>query len=418
MKRIGGILLLTVGLAAQVFAVDYVLVECDQPVKSKKRGVCVNEISDADFMALSPSISWYYTWHYADTNHAPDQAGMEFIPMVWGDRDADLKGLKDYLRDHQPSQILAINEPNLRGQAFIDPKTTARLFEDVQRIGERAGIPVIGPHMALGSSEGDSIRAYDPIERKEVTYTFMNPFLDAFLDYMGRSEVAGLGTHSYGNFGEFSWMIGMLIERYERRIWVSEFAWWNAPSMEAARDYLIQSVDLMERTPEVAGYAWFKERANDNPKISLLEPESGQLSVLGETYVNMPVHDPKVYYRLPGRLQSESYTTMENSEIGATADHAGFLEMKVVGASSELVYQVAVEFPGRYQLSLRCSTSQGGEFEIHSESGRKLATFRADAHGWQNCETEMQMPRGIYKIVVKPKQAARLNWIEFQPVRP
>jgi len=196
---------------------------------------------------------------------------------------------------------------------------------------------------------------------------------------------------------------------------VSEFAWWGAPSMEAARDHLIQSVDLMERTPAVAGYAWFKERANDNPKISLLTPESGKLSILGETYVNMPVHDPKIYYRLPGKLQSESYTTMENAEIAATADDTGFLEMKVIGESSELVYQVAVEFPGKYEMSLRCSTSKGGEFDVYSEAGRKLATFKADAHGWQNCEAQMDMPRGIYKIVVKSKQAARLNWIEFQP---
>lgn len=43
-------------------ATDFFLVECDQPVKSAKRGVWVNEISDADFMALSPSVSWYYTF--------------------------------------------------------------------------------------------------------------------------------------------------------------------------------------------------------------------------------------------------------------------------------------------------------------------------------------------------------------------
>lgn len=54
--------LCSLGSATMFAATDFFLVECDQPVKSAKRGVWVNEISDADFMALSPSVSWYYTF--------------------------------------------------------------------------------------------------------------------------------------------------------------------------------------------------------------------------------------------------------------------------------------------------------------------------------------------------------------------
>jgi hypothetical protein len=73
------------------------IVPCDQPVKSTKRGLCINEASAADFLALAPSVSWYYSWHFAGTNHAPVQAGITFIPMAWGAREADLKGLAETL---------------------------------------------------------------------------------------------------------------------------------------------------------------------------------------------------------------------------------------------------------------------------------------------------------------------------------
>ncbi|MGE9295149.1 MAG: glycosyl hydrolase, partial [Puniceicoccales bacterium] len=124
--------LLTI-LACPLAADEIRIVDCDKPVKSNKRGVCINEISDADFMALAPGISWYYTWHFNDINQAPDAAEMEFIPMVWGDRTDSRDGLRDYYTRHEPRDVLAINELNLRGQAFIDPQTTARLFEQIGR---------------------------------------------------------------------------------------------------------------------------------------------------------------------------------------------------------------------------------------------------------------------------------------------
>ncbi len=161
-------------------AADFVLVECDQLVKSVKRGVCVSEIPDADFMAFSPSVSWYYTWHYTETLTLPEDANLEFIPMVWGDCEADLNGPKDYLRHHRATYVCAINEWNLCGQAWVVLKTTARLFEDVQSFASRYNIPLIRPHMALGSSEQDSVEAHDPIKKKTFKYTFQNPFINAF----------------------------------------------------------------------------------------------------------------------------------------------------------------------------------------------------------------------------------------------
>ena len=62
-----------------------------------------------------------------------------------------------------------------------------------------------------------------------------------------------------------------------------------------------------------------KERVEGNPKLSLLG-KSGELTKLGRAYVDMPVHDPLVYYRIPGKLQAESYTAAADPSIRLTSE--------------------------------------------------------------------------------------------------
>ncbi|CAN5720950.1 hypothetical protein BH09VER1_BH09VER1_34700 [soil metagenome] len=398
-------------LSTLVAADQSVIVPCDQPVKSKKRGVCLNEASAQDFMALSPSVSWYYTWHYTDTNHAPDAAKITFIPMAWGNRAADIRGLDEYLSNHKVPQVLAINEPNLRGQAFIDPKTTAELYQKIKAVADKHGVPIVGPNMALGSGGNESIKAMDPIENKEVTYTFQNPFLKAFLFYMGKTDVPALGTHTYGALGELQWLVDMMPKEFNRPVWVTEFANWHATSPEEEMDYMIQAVDLMERLPRVGGYAWFKERVKDNPKISLLD-KSGVLTPLGAAYVKMPVHDPDVFYRLPGRLQLESYTAMDKAELAQTKDAEGFLEMKVSDANAWLDYQVFSDRAQNYTANLRASTAEGTVIELKS-GDKSLAKFTGTTRGWQTITAPLALPAGKSTLRLISNGPARLNWLEF-----
>ena len=386
------------------------VVPCDQPVKSTKRGVCVNQMDAKDFMALSPSVSWFYTWHFTPTMEVPKAANMEFLPMVWGARPESLDGLKTYLADHKPSHILALNEPNLKGQAFITPQESAEWYKKIKAIADEHNIPVVGPNMALGSAEGDSIKAYDPIDKKEVTYTFMVPYVKAFLNYMGDTEVTAVGAHSYGNGGELTWMTGMLGEEFKRPAWITEFAWWGASDIAAERDYMIQAVDLFERTPNVKGYAWFKERA-DYDKISLLGKNSGELTLLGQTYVDMPVHDANVYYQLPGRLQAESYFAASKNEIGLTTDDNGFLEMRPDGGAT-LDYNVAVEKAGTYALQFRCKGAEGTKFDVLA-GDKVLASAPIAATGWQTIQTSIELPKGNQTLRVRPSGYARFNWMEF-----
>jgi len=252
----------------------------------------MNEMSEADFKALAPGVSWYYNWD-CRPHHNGESAGPQFIPMVWGSHPNALRGLDQYLASAAPKPpvVFAINEPNMRGQAFLTPLETADLYRRVKSVTDQYQIPLVGPHMALGSAPGDSITALDPLENKTTTYAFMVPFLHAVLFYLERWGITppALGIHSYGGLGELKWAVELVHSTFGCPVWVTEFGFWNSPNSEDARKYMIEATEFLERTPYVAGYAWFKDRVQDNPNISLLEPESGKLSRLGETYVSLCV---------------------------------------------------------------------------------------------------------------------------------
>ena len=395
------------------------VVDCGQQVASAKRGVCANELSADDFKRLAPGVSWFYNWHYESKDLPPAGTNMEFIPMAWGESQAVLDGLQAYLARtaKKPRVVLAINEPNLRGQAFITPERTADFYRRVQAIDDRYGIPTVGPHMALGSGNGESIKALDPLQHKEVTYTFMVPFLDAFLHYLGNdaARVPATACHSYGNLGELKWTVKTLHEKYHHPVWVTEFAQWKSGSPDEAREYALQATDFLERTPWVAGYAWFKERVKGNPGISLLEDRASRLTPIGETYVNVPPHDPDLYYRLPGRLQAEAYAAMGEEEIRATSDTAGFAYMESEKDGGWLDLNVQVDIAGAYTLTFRAGGSTGN-FVVSRDAVPLGQAAAQPQPGWQTLAVPVQLAAGPQTLRVTCEKAGQaLNWIEFTP---
>lgn len=412
---------LVAGLAwsAEPAITAFRIVDCDQPVQSRKRGVCVNRMEAGDFRALAPGVSWWYNWH-VEVDPAP-AAGvrMEFIPMAWGDQAGFLSGLEKYLATGaKPRAIFAINEPNLRGQAFITPAQTAAAFAAVQRIADAHGIEVVGPHMALGSPVQDSITADDPLAGKPVTYTYMNPFLTAFLHVAdgAKTVVPALGVHSYGGAGELKWLVDMMHTEFKRPVWVTEYAWEGVPNDAAMRDHLIETTDFLERNPHVAGYAWFKERSGV-PHISLLGPVAGELTELGRTYVAMPVHDADIAYRIPGRLEAEKYTAIAGFDVRATDDADGFLHAVATGPGSWAEFQVQVDKAATFIATLRATGGGADRFTI-GEGGARLAEVPWSGDGWQTLAATITLGEGVHRLRIAGLGGGRaLNWIGFAVAR-
>ena len=373
------------------------VVACDQKVQSTKRGVCENHLAQDDFRALAPGVSWYYNWHFETKDTPPSDAAMEFLPMAWGDRPESVEGLDHYLQESntKPRVVLAINEPNLKGQSFISPEQTAALYKKIKDVADRYQLSVVGPNMSLGSPTDSSITAMDPIENKQVTYTFMVPFLKAFDYFLGKVKTPALGLHTYGELGEMKWAVESMHKEFNCPIWVTEYACWHASDDAAEREYLIQATDFLERTPYVQGYAWFKERA-DNTKISLLAPEPGKLTPLGEAYVALPVHDADLYYRIPGKLAAGKYVAIDQADIMSNS-HTDLL-VSSTAANATADYNIQVDSAGTYTLNLRVFGT--GKIDV-LEKDQVLGSASPTGSEVQTLPITAQLPAGPQTLRIR-----------------
>ena len=401
--------------AASALGAGVRVVDADAAVQSHKRGVAANFLGPADFAALSPGVSWWYNYYHVPNQAIPADSGMDYVPMVWTNDQYRLNGLRDYLAaGNRPRQVLVNNEPNLRGQSFITPQASAKLYKDVKAIADPYGVPVSGPQMALGSAPSESITAYDPVQNRTVTYTDMFPFVEATRFYAGSAPVDNIGIHTYGNFGELSYFVDEAQNRFGGPIQVTEFAWWDAPTVADARAYLIKAVDLLERTPGVTDYAWFKERDGFD-KISLLTPQPGVLSVLGEAYVNMPVHDADLFYRPNGRLQAERYVSTNGVEIGATGDADGLADMVSTRGGGTIDYQLMVNDAGVYELTLRVAGERGTISVL--DDGVAVGSVYANAGAFRTLTLQVPLAEGLRTLRLRFERSGQvINWVNFRAV--
>jgi hypothetical protein len=373
------------------------IVGCEEAVRSPKRGLCANKLGAEDFTVLAPGVSWLYNWHFTTDMVPPAELGFAYIPMVWGDFPEAYTGLDQRLAaDPKPPVVFAINEPNLKGQAFITPEVCAAAFKRVQGIAAKHGVPVVGPHYALGSSPADSITAMDPLEKKQVTYSWFVPYMKAFGHFLGPAA-KGLptGVHAYKDLGELTWSIQAAYEATGGPVWVSEFARWDADE-RGQLEFMMQAVDLMERTPHVAGYAWFKERA-DHGTLALLAKEPGKLTALGRAYVDMPVHDPHLYYLVPGLLQAERYVEAAKEVRLVPAAEGGVLADMIVPMDGWLEYNMAAAKAGPHGLELRLSGNPGTI--IATCGGAEVGRIEvADGKGWRTAAGRITLPAGTSTV--------------------
>ena len=409
-----GLVLLAFVFSGQVLAQTQI-VNCDAQVQSRKRGMGVNSLSDADFRALAPGVSWYYNWG-ATPLTKPADVVMDFLPMAWNGSSSFQTSISSYLAaGNRPWRVLALNEPNLKGQAFMTPSNSAVTFKQVKAICDPYNIPVIAPHMAIGSAANQSIsNCYDPIMGSNVVYTFQEPFLNAFLYYCGSTPPTGIGTHSYGGYGEITWILGTMHTDYPtQKVWLTEFDANGATSDAAVLATLIPAVDYCERTPWVEGYAWFMSRITGDPYNSLLTSSSGVLTAAGQAYVQMPVHDTNLYYRIPGRLQAERYVTLNQMNIAPTTDTNGLADMISAATGGSVDYNIQVDSVGSYPLNFRVAGAIG-LISVYN-GGALLGTANVTQTSWSTVSTTVTLAAGTQTLhVVLAANTQQLNWMEFQ----
>ncbi len=248
-----------------------------------KRGVAYGYHSEADLQALSPGVSWWYNWatqpDAAVRSGAYLDLGVEYVPMIWGGS-FDVSTAVSQI-PAEAEFLLGFNEPNFYAQANLSAADAASLWPQVEQIASQRGLALVSPAVNFC---GGGCHDTDPFN-----------YLHEFLDQCTGCQVDAIAIHIYvgcnaGGDNHAQWLINH-VETYKSEftqpLWLTEFACDDAATMEEQRQFMVDAVTYLENETRIARYAWFAGRADNMQNVDLLGAD-GQLTVLGETYVDQP----------------------------------------------------------------------------------------------------------------------------------
>jgi hypothetical protein len=256
-------------------------------VKSSKRGVAYDLAAAADLAALSPGVSWWYNWSPSPNPSVPadyaDRYGMDFYPMLWNGS-FDAPALVAFLQANPSVKyMLVLNEPNLVSQANMTPQQAALVWPEYEKVAAQTGAEIVGPAITWG----DMADYADPVAWLDAFYAAYqgaNSGRDPQIDYLA------FHWYDYGLSDQLD-----RLDKYDRPIWVTEFANWHSQddgeqvdTLAAQEAQMTEMVATCESRSDVYRYAWFTGRMSPDPHFSSLLGAPGELTGLGEIYLGLP----------------------------------------------------------------------------------------------------------------------------------
>ena len=201
----------------------------------------------------------------------------------------------------------------------MTPSQAAAAWPRLEKIARDFGLKIVGPAVNY---------ADQPVTENGITFTDPIAYLDAFFAACPDCQVDYIAVHNYMCYaGALSSDI-QRYKKYKKPIWLTEFACWDQPTITLAmqKDYMMGAIDYLEGDTTIFRYSWFTGRMGTRyPYLELFSTQSGQLTELGQLYLNFnPIHDPNSYAPIPSRLEAENYSSMAGISIQATSDVSGF----------------------------------------------------------------------------------------------
>lgn len=220
------------------------------------------------------NADWYYTWQSTRT-----YTGLPFVPMIKDARrllEQDALGyVNRELGQTKTKNLLGFNEPDHPLQANMSVDEAVRLWPLLQTTGLRLGSPAtIGP---------------------------TSPWLDRFMLRVKRENlrVDFMTMHCYAwpNSDSFLRKVAALHEKYERPVWVTEYAVsdWRATKTRRSEytrpqveKFMRETVVGMRKMPFVERFAW-KVRPIDDPQMgtSAMFNRDGSMTSTGKLYASL-----------------------------------------------------------------------------------------------------------------------------------
>ena len=389
--------------------------------KSSKRGISYGTaggqalLSISDLGALSGSIKWWYNWSVQANNtisEAYPEYGYDFVPMTWG-RNFKSTALKSFLDNHpNVKYLLGFNEPNFESQANMTPAEAAAEWPRIEAIAQEYDLKLVGP--AVNYSPGDVDIPGTDNDGDPWAY------LDAFLEACNGCQIDYIAVHGYmGTAGSFRSYIEKF-ERYNRPIWVTEWAAINAVDSQSQMNYLANTVRWLEANDNVFRYSWFVARSRQGfgyaPFNDLLL-DDGRLSPLGSIYKVIP--SPAYRYEVGERIESEGAHRLQNFSHDQAheqvSDETVNLGAKIISQNSSSLaeYDLNISSSGFYHLNFRAISEIGGNVKFSSD-GEVLWSIDLSSGGWETLSSdELYFQRGHQTLRIEAGRSVGLDWFNL-----
>ncbi|GAC97694.1 hypothetical protein PHSY_005281 [Pseudozyma hubeiensis SY62] len=186
-------------------------------------------------------VVWYQHWQ--DTRVPElDQLGFDYVPSFWGpskwDRWNAVKA--EISKGPLPTYMLAMNEPDVQGQADLGPKAAAKLWMQELKPFADKGVQVSSPQMCWNMQ-----------------------WLEQFMSECKKlgCNMSFIALHWYGSwrdFDKFTHWISSVHDAYNLPIWVTEYGVTQASggSQAQIKDFHVRAVEWMRQTGYVKRSAW------------------------------------------------------------------------------------------------------------------------------------------------------------------
>ena len=141
------------------------------------------------------------------------------------------------------------------------------------------------------------------------------------------------------------------------------------------------------------------------------------LTELGKMYMDIPVYDPEMRFKIPGRIEVEEYYLTSGFFAEPTSDTEGFLNLGYTDANDWAEYKITVEKSGTYNLSARVAGTSQGIIQFLVDNKTAITLNTPYTGGWQTWKTvskDIELTEGEHVLKMQAKTAGfNINWIEI-----
>ena len=399
-----------------------------QMKKSDKRGVGENAFSNpAEIQSLSQGVTWAYDWGISPSSSVIDNFGtdkdMEFVPMCWNGG-FDEAALRKYLTNHPGVKyILGFNEPNFSTQSNMTPAQAAAAWPKVEKIAADFNLKIVAPALNYTNGAINDGVTYQP-----------EAWMDAFIAAYPTAKFDYLALHCYMNSPTaMSNYVENFAKKYGKQVWLTEFCSWEGTVDSVSQlSSMVQKVQALELSPNVARYAWFKAKGSASaPYYRLLinqnmlthQPAVGTLSQLGKVYVNMSSFDSTYFHPAGEVIAAKDYVNSVGLSLQPNTDTESTQKIQISSfdTGSYTDYMVNIPTGGEYKVSFRlssqaflfnpkfqilCDGTSVGE-QVFPETG-----MTDDADKWATQDMTVTLPAGNHKLRIRSTQSTtcKFNW--------